>query len=339
MVRAASASEISQHHSALTTKFKRGRFLKRQQCQEATEETEGTPVTRSEPPPSPPSTQQLVKQHSQPLLPSQRSYSPPHSSPPPKEEPRDPLEHQPHAPPPARQPSLDPLCGLESVPLLYSSSGPRLPPTNLFRPTLPSVRIIPEPENQPQHELVPHHSPVPGPQLSPNHSHSTGLLYPGVAAYEQVSPSLHHDKKPQGLLKPRPNDGPNLSILSNNNPPVSYGHGGHPGLGNHPGHGGLMRPHGHEGHGPTTLSPVRQPAPQYNSHNTHNTMEQFGHCPKAREGPALSCNFCWNTTDGSGRILRRKTKYHCPECQTNLCIVPCFQQYHEAMENENAVIH
>ena len=74
---------------------------------------------------------------------------------------------------------------------------------------------------------------------------------------------------------------------------------------------------------------------------------------KARDGPALSCNFCWNTTDGSGRILRRKTKYHCPECQTNLCIgkrralpnsrekyqifivVPCFQQYHEAMENEN----
>ena len=74
---------------------------------------------------------------------------------------------------------------------------------------------------------------------------------------------------------------------------------------------------------------------------------------QARDGPALSCNFCWNTTDGSGRILRRKTKYHCPECQTNLCIgklirkysfppphrifisVPCFQQYHEAMENEN----
>ena len=39
---------------------------------------------------------------------------------------------------------------------------------------------------------------------------------------------------------------------------------------------------------------------------------QFGHCPKAREGPALGCNFCWNTTDSNGRILRRKTKYHCP---------------------------
>ncbi len=64
------------------------------------------------------------------------------------------------------------------------------------------------------------------------------------------------------------------------------------------------------------------------------TTDQFGHCPKAREGPALGCNFCWNTTDSNGRILRRKTKYHCPECQTNLCIVPCFQQYHEALERE-----
>ena len=61
---------------------------------------------------------------------------------------------------------------------------------------------------------------------------------------------------------------------------------------------------------------------------------QFGHCPKAREGPALGCNYCWNTTDSNGRILRRKTKYHCPECQANLCIVPCFQQYHEALERE-----
>lgn len=53
------------------------------------------------------------------------------------------------------------------------------------------------------------------------------------------------------------------------------------------------------------------------------------HCPVVRSGPALGCNFCWNTVDAHGRILRRKTKYHCPECQTNLCIVPCFQEYHE----------
>ncbi|XP_067644786.1 uncharacterized protein [Eurosta solidaginis] len=60
------------------------------------------------------------------------------------------------------------------------------------------------------------------------------------------------------------------------------------------------------------------------------------HCPVIRPGPALGCNFCWNTIDGHGRILRRKTKYHCPECQTNLCIVPCFQEYHERQNNEAA---
>lgn len=53
------------------------------------------------------------------------------------------------------------------------------------------------------------------------------------------------------------------------------------------------------------------------------------HCPVLRSGPALGCNYCWNTIDAHGRILRRKTKYHCPECQTNLCIVPCFQEYHQ----------
>lgn len=60
------------------------------------------------------------------------------------------------------------------------------------------------------------------------------------------------------------------------------------------------------------------------------------HCPAIRPGPALGCNFCWNTIDDHGRILRRKTKYHCPECQTNLCIVPCFQEYHERQANEAA---
>ncbi|XP_014470174.1 PREDICTED: protein tramtrack, alpha isoform isoform X3 [Dinoponera quadriceps] len=57
--------------------------------------------------------------------------------------------------------------------------------------------------------------------------------------------------------------------------------------------------------------------------------KRLGHCPVLREGPPLGCNHCWNTIDAHGRILRRKTKYHCPECQINLCIVPCFQEYHE----------
>ncbi|KAF7988084.1 hypothetical protein HCN44_007578 [Aphidius gifuensis] len=57
--------------------------------------------------------------------------------------------------------------------------------------------------------------------------------------------------------------------------------------------------------------------------------QRQGHCPVQRPGPALGCNHCWNTVDTHGRTLRRKTKYHCPECQINLCIVPCFQEFHE----------
>lgn len=70
-------------------------------------------------------------------------------------------------------------------------------------------------------------------------------------------------------------------------------------------------------------------SPQASSPRETFESQRSGHCPLLRPGPALGCNFCWNTIDGHGRILRRKTKYHCPECQTNLCIVPCFQEYHE----------
>ncbi|XP_043286378.1 mucin-12-like isoform X3 [Venturia canescens] len=82
-------------------------------------------------------------------------------------------------------------------------------------------------------------------------------------------------------------------------------------------------------------------APQTSSTNPHTSAsenrtlsregssDQRGHCPVQRPGPALGCNHCWNTIDTHGRILRRKTKYHCPECQINLCIVPCFQEFHE----------
>lgn len=68
------------------------------------------------------------------------------------------------------------------------------------------------------------------------------------------------------------------------------------------------------------------------------TESRSCHCPVLRPGPALGCNFCWNTIDAHGRILRRKTKYHCPECQTNLCIVPCFQEYHERHSSEARVV-
>jgi len=359
MVRAASAGESAQH-SALATKFKRGRFLQRQQCQEAETNqeppdpptTEQQAVTRSEPPPSPPAApQQLVKQHSSPLLSAQTFPPSPRSSPPPKTEPPDPLVSPPLGgttfpgpSPTARQPSLDPLCGLDSIPLLYSSSGPRL---STFRPTLPSVRITPESE-PPVSVLSPHSYP----QVSPAPG-SPCLLYPSPAPYEGVSPPHMSPKHPALPPKPHPVGHHTLSpVLTNTTlPSVSHPHhNSHP---TPPPHSLYQAPHHHHHHHqqqqPPHANPIHPPhhtsslsnvrGLQYNT-NSHNTMEQFGHCPKAREGPALSCNFCWNTTDGSGRILRRKTKYHCPECQTNLCIVPCFQQYHEAMENENnAVIH
>jgi hypothetical protein len=63
-------------------------------------------------------------------------------------------------------------------------------------------------------------------------------------------------------------------------------------------------------------------------------VQRSGHCPALRPGPALGCNFCWNSVDKCGRILRRKTKYHCPECHINLCIVPCFQEYHERADKK-----
>ncbi|CAH0382777.1 unnamed protein product [Bemisia tabaci] len=78
--------------------------------------------------------------------------------------------------------------------------------------------------------------------------------------------------------------------------------------------------------------------PQYSTIKTEFVQEggnRSVHCPVLRPGPALGCNFCWNTIDDHGRILRRKTKYHCPECRTNLCIVPCFQDYHEKCCSED----
>lgn len=294
MVRAASASDISSHEGALSTKFKRGRFLKRQQCQETADDMDypGQPCNLSVPSSS---GNQLVKQRSQPTLPSERTISfsnssSPHHSPPPS-------DPEPYIPPqisktPDRQPSLDPLCGLESVPLLYSSTphlSTRQPlSTLLHRPTLPSVRLIPESPEPVQEVLVPGIN-------SPSPTH----LYPNVSAYEQITqPFQQLERKP--LARSRSTESYVLHSSSNNN----------------------------QGQ----LSPSKPNEPQ------NPAMEQFGHCPKARDGPALSCNFCWNTTDGSGRILRRKTKYHCPECQTNLCIVPCFQQYHESNEGENSSV-
>ena len=62
-------------------------------------------------------------------------------------------------------------------------------------------------------------------------------------------------------------------------------------------------------------------------------LNEVNHCPKERDGPALRCNYCWNTIQ-----TYRKTKYYCPDCQNNLCIVPCFQAYHEALEKDKSEV-
>lgn len=79
----------------------------------------------------------------------------------------------------------------------------------------------------------------------------------------------------------------------------------------------------------TPIVRVRNEELKRSASSPQNVGMRSSHCPMIRPGSALGCNYCWNTVDNHGRILRRKTKYHCPECQTNLCIVPCFQEYHE----------
>ena len=64
------------------------------------------------------------------------------------------------------------------------------------------------------------------------------------------------------------------------------------------------------------------------------SASSVAHSPVLREGPALGCNYCWNSQDNQGRVQRRKTKYHCPACRTNLCIVPCFHEYHSQIQKQ-----
>ncbi|KAG8233090.1 hypothetical protein J437_LFUL013090 [Ladona fulva] len=90
----------------------------------------------------------------------------------------------------------------------------------------------------------------------------------------------------------------------------------------------------------TTAEPRLKIAQEHQQHSGEDQQQlllRSVHCPALRPGPALGCNFCWNTVDDHGRILRRKTKYHCPECQTNLCIVPCFQEYHKKFEKPGTI--
>ncbi|XP_047041278.1 longitudinals lacking protein, isoforms H/M/V-like isoform X3 [Helicoverpa zea] len=84
----------------------------------------------------------------------------------------------------------------------------------------------------------------------------------------------------------------------------------------------------------TTTTATSTSASFESSTSDTSQTQRASHTPAVRSGPPLSCNFCWNTVDECGRILRRKTQYHCPECRTNLCIVPCFHEYHDGPESD-----
>ena len=238
--------------------------------------------------------------------------TPQHNSTPsqPKEEPVDPEEDISLATP-GRQHSLDPLCGLESVPLLYSSSGPRLTPPNLFRPVLPTVRITKDTETE-------HLQDMSASQASPVSSVSQQFPLHPPPVMESSLESQYQDKKQMAVMSRLESPQPRYNFPRHQ---LDTSHSPGPGFG--------RQNISHDRH--YDQGRAEPPAKH---------IGQFGHCPKvefipdqdhnlaesdqARDGPALSCNFCWNTTDGSGRILRRKTKYHCPECQTNLCIGKVF---------------
>lgn len=65
-------------------------------------------------------------------------------------------------------------------------------------------------------------------------------------------------------------------------------------------------------------------ADHYLKHKTESVLKE--HSPVLRHGPLLRCSYCWKTGDGTAR---RMTQYHCPDCEENLCLVPCFKEYHE----------
>lgn len=188
--------------------------------------------------------QKAVKHHSHSLLAAVQNSTPTQL----KEEPMEPGESQDTSvATPARQPSLDPLCGLESVPLLYSSSGPRLTPPNLFRPVLPTVRITKDTEAE--------HQEPPAGQSSPVSQHYP-LHPPPILHSESVAPyeSQYEDKKPGSGLTPG----------------ARYNFSRH-----------LLDPSHSPGFGRQNISHHRQ-YDQGRSEPAPKLVGQFGHCPKVR---------------------------------------------------------
>ncbi|XP_040203816.1 piggyBac transposable element-derived protein 4-like [Rana temporaria] len=47
-----------------------------------------------------------------------------------------------------------------------------------------------------------------------------------------------------------------------------------------------------------------------------------------KSAPTRMCVVCCSKRDGSGKKIRKETRFHCPDCDVGLCAVPCFKIYH-----------
>jgi len=44
--------------------------------------------------------------------------------------------------------------------------------------------------------------------------------------------------------------------------------------------------------------------------------------------PTRMCVVCCSRRKPDGKKVRKETRYHCPDCDVGLCVVPCFKDYH-----------
>ncbi|CAH2020340.1 unnamed protein product [Acanthoscelides obtectus] len=47
-----------------------------------------------------------------------------------------------------------------------------------------------------------------------------------------------------------------------------------------------------------------------------------------KANPTRQCGICSRARDEREKKIRRGTKYYCADCETPLCVTPCFRIYH-----------
>ena len=248
--------------------------MKRQQCEEATEEIEPAALREVSLSPQPELQQKISKQLSHSSLSSLPSL-------PPKDEPCLSLDSSVSVP--ARQPSLDPLCGLESLPLLYSSSP------SLLRPALPIVRIIPDSQQEFQEPPASH----PSSASFPSHHYQTqsaGHFDSQHSQHSQHSPHSPHsphsgygEKKQSGSPQPAQSAVSRYSLSRQQSPAPD------------------------QGFGRQNLSHHRV-YDQGRSEAAPKHVGQFGHCPKVSEITSRKQN---RKILQFRHFVRRATDRHC----------------------------